>query len=304
MVTMSVGDHQVSRIEEMLTPGFDPKFLLPDFDAAIFADHPRLQDANFWHAASGKVMSSMHSWLIRHRSSRGDLIILIDTGCGNHKPRALPLFQRFHMLDLPYLDNLAAHGVRPEQVDLVICTHLHIDHVGWNTRLVDGRWVPTFPNARYIFGKREFDHWRGTGAGLSMLPENADVIADSVMPIVEAGLAEFVEDGARILDGIEVEDAPGHTAGQMLVKLTSGRDAVVFSGDVIHQPLQVFRPDWNSRFCEDGPAARATRRKLLAYCADRGALIMPAHFGAPHAGSVGRSGDEFHFKPAFDAAWA
>lgn len=300
MGTMSVGTCQVSRIEEMLTPGFDPHFLLPDFTPDIFAEYPALKAANFWHSESGKVMSSMHSWLIRH----GDHVILVDTGCGNHKRRALPLFQRFHMLDLPYLDNLAAHGVQPEQVDLVICTHLHIDHVGWNTRWQDGRWVPTFPNARYVFGQREFDHWRAAGAGLSYLPENADVIADSVMPVVEAGQALFVEDGARLLDGLEVEDAPGHTAGQMLVKLTSGRDSVVFSGDVIHQPLQVFRPDWNSRFCEDGPVARATRRKLLGYCADRGALIMPAHFGAPHAGQVHRSGDQFHFKPAFDTAWA
>jgi len=300
MVTMAVGSHRVSRIEEMLTPGFHPGFLMPDFDAAVFEEHPGLKRANFWHESSGKVMSSMHSWLIRH----GDHIILIDTGCGNHKRRALPLFERFHMLDLPFLDNLAAHGVSPEQVDLVICTHLHIDHVGWNTRLVDGRWVPTFPNARYIFGRREFEHWRAAGVGLSMLPENADVITDSVTPVVEAGLAEFVDDGARVLDGLEIEDAPGHTAGQMMVKLTSGRAAAVFSGDVIHQPLQVFRPDWNSRFCEDGATARATRRKLLAYCADRGALVMPAHFGAPHAGAVRRIGDDFLFEPAFDTAWA
>ncbi len=300
MSTMSVGSCQVSRIEEMLTPGFDPKFLLPDFDPAIFDEHPALKAANFWHAGLGKVMSSMHSWLIRS----GERIILIDTGCGNHKTRALPLFERFHMLNLPFLDNLAAHGVRPDDVDLVICTHLHIDHVGWNTQLVDGRWVPTFPNARYVFGRREYEHWRTPGAGLSKLPENADVIADSVMPVVEAGLAEFVDHGARILDGIEVEDAPGHTAGQMMVKLTSGRDAVVFSGDCIHQPLQVFRPDWNSRFCEDPEAARATRRGLLDYCADRNAIIMPAHFGAPHAGFVERSGDSWRFKPAFDMAWA
>lgn len=300
MASMTVGSCQVSRIEEMLTPGFDPKFLLPDFDPAVFGKHPELREPNFWHAASSKVMSSMHSWLIRMDGK----IILVDTGCGNHKTRALPLFQRFHMLDLPYLDALAAEGVRPEQVDLVICTHLHIDHVGWNTVLKDGRWVPTFPHARYVFGRREFEHWRAPDAGLSKLPENADVIADSVMPIVEAGLADFVDSGDRILPGLEVADAAGHTAGQLMVTLTSGRDAVVFSGDCIHQPLQVFRPDWNSRFCEDPETARATRRRLLAYCADRGAVIMPAHFGAPHAGFVQRAGDGWIFKPAFERACA
>lgn len=300
MPTMTVGSCRVSRVEEMLTPGFLPGFLFPDFDPRIFSDHPELGAANFWHAGSAKVMSSMHSWLVR----TGDHTILIDTGCGNHKRRALPLFQRFHMLDLPFLANLAALGVQPDDVDLVICTHLHVDHVGWNTQLVDGRWIPTFPKARYIFGRAEFDHWRAPEAGLALMPENGDVIADSVMPVVEAGQAEFIGDGDRILPGLEVEAAPGHTAGQLMVKLTSGTEAMVFSGDCIHQPMQVYRPDWNSRFCEDAAVARATRRRLLEYCADRRALIMPAHFGAPHTGFVQRAGSGWRFTPAYDRAAA
>jgi glyoxylase-like metal-dependent hydrolase (beta-lactamase superfamily II) len=300
MPTMSVGRFSVTRIEEMLTPGFLPGFLFPDFSADVLDEHPELLAANFWHAGSGKVMSSMHSWLLRD----GTHTILIDTGCGNRKSRALPMFQRFHMLELPYLDHLAAAGVRPEEVTLVINTHLHIDHVGWNTQLVDGRWVPTFPNARYIFGAQEFAHWRSTEGGLVKLPENGPVIEDSVMPVIEAGQAELVADDATILYGISVEPAPGHTAGQFMVKVTSGRGAIVFSGDCIHQPMQVYRPDWNSRFCEDAAAARITRRRLLDYCADRGALIMPAHFGAPHGGHVRRSGEGYRFEPAFDVAWS
>lgn len=292
-MTFRVGTYSVTRIEEMLTPGFLPAFLFPQFDPSVLDEHAQLRSARFWHAESGKVMSSMHSWLIRD----GRHTILIDTGCGNAKTRALPVFQRFHQLDLPYLDRLAAAGVKPDDVTLVICTHLHIDHVGWNTVLKAGAWRPTFPNARYVFGKREFDHWRSP-AGLAGFPENGPVIEDSVMPVVEAGQAEFVGDTARILDGLELEPAPGHTAGQLMVKLTSGRDTAVFPGDTLHQPMQVYRPEWNSRFCEQAETARATRRRVLDYCADRGALLMPAHFGAPHCGRIRRSSAGYDFAPA------
>lgn len=294
-MTVRVGRFAVTRIEEMLTPGFLPEFLFPEFDRAILAEHDQLATPRFWHAESGKVMSSMHSWLVRD----GKHAILIDTGCGNAKTRALPVFQRFHQLNLPYLERLAAAGVQPEDVTLVICTHLHIDHVGWNTVLKDGTWRPTFPNARYIFARGEFDHWRSP-MGLAGFPENGPVIDDSVMPVIEAGQAELVEDDARILDGIELAPAPGHTAGQIMVTLSSGRDAAVFPGDTLHQPMQVYRPVWNSRFCEQADTARATRRRVLDFCADRGALLMPAHFGAPHCGRIKRSADGYAFAPADD----
>jgi glyoxylase-like metal-dependent hydrolase (beta-lactamase superfamily II) len=295
-VTFKVGTFSVTRVEEMLTPGFLPEFLFPQFDRSILDEHAQLCAPRFWHAESGKVMSSMHSWLIRN----GDHTILIDTGCGNGKTRALPIFQRFHQLDLPYLERLADAGVRPGDVTLVICTHLHIDHVGWDTTQKDGVWAPTFPNARYVFGRREFEHWRRPDGGLAGFPENGPVIEDSVMPVVDADLAEFVEDEARLLDGLEIEWAPGHTAGQFMVKLASGRDAAVFPGDCLHQPMQVYRPDWNSRFCEQAETARDTRRRVLDYCADRNALLMPAHFGAPHCGRVRRSGGSYAFAPTDD----
>ena len=148
--SFKVGSYLVTRIEEMLTPGFVSAFLLPDFDAQVMQEHPILVGERFWDSASGKVMSSIHSWMIhddRHT-------ILTDTGCGNDKSRALPLFQRFNQLQLPYLDHLRAAGVAPEDVDLVICTHLLVDHVGWNTRLENGCWVPKFPNAKYILNQK------------------------------------------------------------------------------------------------------------------------------------------------------
>lgn len=293
--TFKVGAYHVTRIEEMLTPGFTPAFLLPDFDPAVLQEHPVLAVKRFWHHASGKLMSSMHSWMVRDEHHT----ILIDTGCGNDKSRALPLFQRFHQLHLPYLDHLRAAGVEPEDVDLVVCTHLHVDHVGWNTRLENGQWVPTFPNAKYIFSAREFAHWLSP-AGAVAMPENLAVIADSVLPVVEAGLAEFIDDGAVIVEGLVFHDAFGHTAGHGMLKLESGHDAAIFPGDSLHQPMQVFRPDWNSCFCELAQEARTTRRSILDYCHERNALLLPAHFGAPHGGYVTRRADRYSFRPADD----
>ncbi|MFP5513195.1 MAG: MBL fold metallo-hydrolase [Alphaproteobacteria bacterium] len=298
MQTIALGAFTVTRIEEMLTPGFDPGFLFPAYDEAILTRNPDLAEPNFLDPASRRLMSSMHSWLIRTDRH----VILVDTGCGNHKERHTPGFERFHMLDKPYLRHLAEAGVRPEDVTLVINTHLHIDHVGWNTQLVDGRWVPTFPNARYIYGAQEFKHWRSPDGGLVGMPGNGPVMEDSVMPVWEAGQVDLIEDGDRILDGLSVELAPGHTPGQMFVRLESDRHAAYFTGDCLHQPMQVCRPDWNSRFCEDQAQAVATRRRLLDHAADRNALVFPAHFGAPHTGYVRRTGEDFRFEPLTDAA--
>jgi glyoxylase-like metal-dependent hydrolase (beta-lactamase superfamily II) len=289
----TVGKFTVTRIEEMLTPGFDPAFLFPRFDEKVLEQHLDLQHPDFLDPVSRKLMSSMHSWAIRY----DDHVILIDTGCGNDKVREAAAFQRFHMLDKPYLDSLLAAGIRPEDVTLVINTHLHVDHVGWNTQLVDGRWVPTFPNARYITGAIEMAHWLAPGAGLRLMPEAQSVIIDSVTPVIEAGLFETVGHGDRILPGLEVEIGAGHTAGQIFLKLEDGKQAAIFTGDSIHQPMQVHRPDWNSRFCEDTDEAIATRRRLLDFCADRGAILAPAHFGHPHAGHIRRHGDKFSFVP-------
>ncbi|CAO3428279.1 MBL fold metallo-hydrolase [Azospirillum doebereinerae] len=296
--TISLGAFTVTRIEEMLTPGFDPGFLFPAYEESILDANPDLAAPNFLDPASRRLMSSMHSWLIR----TGDHVILVDTGCGNGKHRDTPGFERFHMLDKPYLQRLAEAGVRPEEVTLVINTHLHIDHVGWNTQWVDGRWVPTFPNARYIYGAKEFAHWRSPTGGLVTMPGNGPVMDDSVMPVWEAGQVELIESGDRILDGLEVELAPGHTPGQLFVKLESDRHAAVFTGDCLHQPMQIARPNWNSRFCEDQDEAVATRRRLLDFAADREALVFPAHFGAPHTGHVRRRGEDFRFEPLHETA--
>ena len=197
-------------------------------------------------------------------------------------------------------ENLKEAGVSPEDVDLVICTHLHVDHVGWNTRAEDGRWVPTFPKARYVFGRAEFEHWT-SGDGPRLFPENVAVIEDSVIPVVEAGLVDFVEAGDTILPGLTVEAVPGHTATQLAVKYERSDGSFICTADVLHQPIQIYEPDYNSCFCEDGEAARATRRRILDYCAESGALLMPMHFGPPHAGYVRRDGSGYRFEPATPA---
>lgn len=290
---VAIGEFTVVRIEEMLTPGFDPAFLFREYDAGILRRHPDLAGANFFHAASGKLMSSMHSWLVR----RGDAVILVDTGCGNGKTRSASAFQRFHNLDLPYLDRLAAAGVRPDDVTHVVNTHLHIDHVGWNTQLTGGRWTPTFPKARYLWGREETAHWLDPDRGLKAQPEAFEVVADSIRPVHDAGLVDLIDEGDEILPGLSVRRAPGHTAGHLEIWLRSNGESAVFSGDILHQPMQVYRPEWNSRFCELPEAARATRARLLADAAAERATIFPAHFGAPHAGQVRKGQDGYDFMP-------
>lgn len=288
-----VGDVEVLRVEEMLTPGFDPAFLFPDYDPEVLKQHPQLTQPNFFHQESGKLMSSMHSWMLRV----GKHVILIDTACGNEKVRSYPAFQRFHMLHLPYLDRLAECGVRPEDVTLVINTHLHVDHVGWNTRLDGDRWVPTFPNARYLMGRAEMAHWRDPEGGLKVHPMGAEVLVDSVDPVVDAGLVDLIDFDEDFLPGISVQALPGHTEGQMAVRVKSKGESALFTGDAFHQPMQVYRPDWSSRFCERPEVAAATRRKLFEQAADTHALLFPAHAGEPHAGHVVRKGEEFSFLP-------
>jgi glyoxylase-like metal-dependent hydrolase (beta-lactamase superfamily II) len=291
--TTGIGAMQVQRVEEMLTPGFDPAFLFPDYDPAVLTEHPELAAPEFFHAASGKLMSSMQSWLLR----AGKEIIIVDTGCGNDKIRENAAFQRFHRLNLPFLKRLAAYGVQPEDVTMVINTHLHVDHVGWNTRLVDGRWTPTFPRARYLMGRHELAHWRDPAGGPLVHPWGVPVIADSVDPVIDAGLVELMDDGDTILPGVTVQAVPGHTAGQLAIWLHSEGASAAFTADVFHQPMQIARPGWNSCFCEVPDSAIATRRRLFETAADTGAVLFPSHTGAPHAGRVARAGDGFRFVP-------
>jgi glyoxylase-like metal-dependent hydrolase (beta-lactamase superfamily II) len=242
---------------------------------------PRFQDA-----ASGLLAITIQSFLIR----QAGLTILVDACGGNDKERARP---HFHRQNRPWLQTLRAAGVAPQDIDIVLCSHLHVDHVGWNTRLENGRWVPTFPKARYLISRREWDHWRAAGA--AALTRTGDYITDSVLPVFAAGQAELVGDEHSVASEISVEPAPGHTPGQLMVRLGSGRDQAILSADLMHHPLQVRFPDWSTRFCTDPVQARATRIAFFKQQANSGRLVFPAHFPSPTAGFIERDGENYRF---------
>lgn len=243
---------------------------------------------------TAQLALSMHSFVV---ASRG-VNILIDACIGNHKQRQ-PL-DFVTNLDRPdYLDNLGRAGFRPEDINYVLCTHLHFDHVGWNTRLQDGRWVPTFPNAKYLFSRADYED---LDADREKVPLYGRAFEDSVLPVVAAGQAELVESG-RAVDlelgaGVWFESAPGHSAGNCVIYAKSGDERAIFSGDVVHHPIQIARPElYLSPGDVDVPLATDTRRRLIETCCDTDTVLLPAHFTDPTAGRIvsGRGGWRYHF---------
>jgi len=289
MTTWTVGPVSVTRIEEQLGFGsFPPEEYFSGFEREVLDSNLGWLVPNHYVPAQNALITSVHSWLIRTPRHT----ILLDCCAGNHKER--PWWPRFHQLETPFLERLRAAGARPGDIDIVLCTHLHADHIGWNTVLKDGRWVPTFPNAKYLFSRIENDFWDPRiDTALAEDPARRIAYRDSVLPVVEAGQAELVEGTHAIDDTLLVEPAPGHTPGHVLLKLRAGSAGGVFCGDVLHHPLQVYAPHWNSQFCLLPDEARATRRRVLEHCAEHGALLFPTHFGAPHVAKIASAGGAF-----------
>jgi glyoxylase-like metal-dependent hydrolase (beta-lactamase superfamily II) len=277
-----IGELKVHRVEELCEPVFPVEQFLQDLPADAVMRNLDWLVPNFIEPTTMRAIMSSHAWVIQTPHHN----MIIDTCWGNDKPRDI----YGGNFDLPWLDRLGALGLTPEDIDFVMCTHLHADHIGWNTRLLDGRWVPTFPNARYLFGRKEFDYW-------SNCEDNNQVIAfeDSVLPCIEAGLATLVDNDYAIDDTMIMEDAPGHTAGNMVVRACSNGMTGIFSGDVFHVPIQFRYPDVNSIACSLPEEARATRRRLLDECAEHGHLLLPGHFPAPFAGRAKRDQDAYLF---------
>jgi glyoxylase-like metal-dependent hydrolase (beta-lactamase superfamily II) len=274
---LKVGDTLISQIEESVQPSFVPNVLFPDCDAAALARHMHWMAPLHFDVGEGRFRTSVRTFLVK----TGRHTILIDTCGGNHKHR--PYFPRFHQRQHPWLDRLAAAGVAPEQVDFVMCTHLHADHVGWNTVLHDGRWKPTFPNAKYIIHRDELDRWNPAHTSYRFSPHNEFTWEDSVLPVVEAGQAVAVDDGYTLDDVLTVEPAPGHTLAHVAIHLRSQGARAIFSGDVMHVPLQVYHPQWGTSLDDDPPLGVRSRLHLLEHCAETGALLLPTHF-VPGAG--------------------
>ena len=240
-------------------------------------------------AEKSAFMMSMHSYVLQVDG----LTVLVDACNGDHKRRSIPDVDR---IETPYLANLARLGLKTSDIDLVLCTHLHFDHVGWNTRMENGRWVPTFNNARYLFSRRDFEHF----GAQELEDDHLRAFRDSVLPIYDAGRAELVEANAlvhrQIGDGLWLEPAFGHSPGNFSVLAECGGEPAIFWGDVVHHPVQLIRPELTMSFDTDPEMARETRLRTLARAADENLVCFPAHFRGTSAGRVVRDGAVYRYR--------
>ncbi|AUG75176.1 MBL fold metallo-hydrolase [Kitasatospora sp. MMS16-BH015] len=277
----SLGDLRIHRIDEITLPAETGSWLLPEATPALLAELPWLRP-DFTEADAPLLVS--HSFAVEADGLR----ILIDTGIGNGKTRANPAW---HGLETDFTDRLTAAGFAPDTVDLVVTTHLHTDHVGWNTRLLEGHWEPTFPNARYLTARTEWDHWAAT----ELDPARQQMFDDSVHPVRDSGQLDLVDlpestgttrRGVEIAPGVHLRPAPGHTPGQLAVELRGSARSALITGDSIHHPVQLAHPQLTSCVDLDPAQAVRTRAHLLAELADTDTLLLGTHFPHPTGGLV------------------
>jgi glyoxylase-like metal-dependent hydrolase (beta-lactamase superfamily II) len=287
--TTRIGDITVHRIVEQEYAFMPALEMLPGLTPELLAENrtwmePAALDKDGW------LILCFQSYVLRTPHH----VILVDTCVGNDKRR--PTRPKWNMKsDDVYMTRLAAAGFSVEDIDFVLCTHLHPDHVGWNTRLENGRWVPTFPNARYVFCAQEFGYWTEMNAKAEVLNFN-----DSVLPIVEANRADLVASDYALGDFVHLLPTPGHTPNHVAVAF--GRDGAdgVIPGDLIHSPLQARYPELSVTFDVDKAQAAATRRGFLARYCDTGTLCCGTHFPSPSWGRITRWGDGFRCEPLAD----
>jgi glyoxylase-like metal-dependent hydrolase (beta-lactamase superfamily II) len=274
-----VGKVKVTKVVELETIG-STRFILP------LATNEQIQKLPwlipYFATEEGRLKMSIHSLVVETTSRR----IIVDTGLGNDKEgRKIPIWNNRQG---PFLDTLTAAGFPPDSIDTVLCTHLHVDHVGWNTKLVDGKWVPTFANARYLFGKTEFEYWRNHQEE----PDKVAVFSDSVQPIADVGKADLVTSDARVCDEISLISTPGHSPGHVSLHIKSDGEEALLAGDVAHHPCQMAHLDWSSTADSDPAQSALTRRELFGRFADTPALVIGGHYDAGH---IRRDGDAFKF---------
>jgi glyoxylase-like metal-dependent hydrolase (beta-lactamase superfamily II) len=277
MTPLAVGRLRVTAVVERAGPT-RPTWLLPDAVPEAVERHRGWLTPHFLDD-KGRLLQSIHTFVLQAPG----LTALVDTCVGNDKDRGgrAP----FHMMRTSFLEDLRAAGFPPESIDVVVCTHLHVDHVGWNTRLDHGRWVPTFPRARHLFARQEWEHWSSERD-----EDTKRILADSVQPVLDAGLADLVDMDHRISDEIWFEPTPGHTPGHVSVRLRSGEGEAVITGDLMHHPIQMAEPQWATPFDTDAEQARKTRRAFCERYADTGVTVLGTHFHDPTAGRVVRHG--------------
>ena len=281
-MTIMLGDIRLDRIEESCEPGQLPHADFPDATPEALAPYLEWLQPAAVDPATGRTIMPVHAWLVRtpHHT------ILLDTCVGNHKTHPdMPAWNG--RTDYRLLDDIAAAGARPEDIDFVLCSHLHLDHAGWNTRLENGRWVPTFPNARYLFCREELDFAEARAAG------GDSVYGESVQPVLEAGLGDVVAMDFELDDAIRLEPTPGHTPGHVATHMASRGERAVMVGDLIHSPLQLPHPEWSPVYDWDPVMGAATRRRVLESLAETDILMLTQHFPAPSAGHVFSRGNGF-----------
>ena len=275
----NVGKVKITKIVELETVG-STRFILP------LATNDEIQKMPWLvpHFATeeGRLKMSIHSLVVETPSRR----IVVDTGLGNDKEgRNVPTWNN---RKTPFLETMAAAGFPPDSIDTVLCTHLHVDHVGWNTKLAGGKWVPTFANARYVFGKTEYEHWRDH----SDAPDRQAVFDDSVKPIVDARKADLVASDSKLCDEISLIPTPGHSPGHMSILIQSEGEQGLLTGDVAHHPCQMAHLDWSSTADSDPVQSVVARHELFSRFADTPVLVIGGHFSAGH---IKRDGGAFKF---------
>lgn len=288
MTPKILGDVRVQSVVERAGPYRDPLEMYPKATPEIVERHVPWMAPECFDADKGVMIFAFQSFVLRTPRQT----ILIDTCVGNDKDR--PGRPDWHRQNWPWMDNLRAAGVAPEEIDVVMCTHLHVDHVGWNTRLIDGRWVPTFPNASYLFARAEWDFWLAEYETEQFTDD--PFYEDSLKPVLNAGQMTLIDGVHEVDDWVRIEPSPGHTPGHVCIRVASGDSVAVMSGDLMHHPVQCGEPDWNSCFCVDDHGARNTRRAFLDKHAETDTLIMPAHFPTPSAGRIKADADRFRFE--------
>jgi glyoxylase-like metal-dependent hydrolase (beta-lactamase superfamily II) len=269
-----IGDVKVTRVLEQEAP-LPPEGLIANVDPARMAEHASWLRPHFMND-DGQIVLSIHALVVES----GGKTIVVDTCMGNDRP--LP--QGMGPFDTNFLVDLET-VVKREQVDYVMCTHLHFDHVGWNTMLEDGEFVPTFPNARYLFGREEYEHW-------SKAPEDENIdLTYGVKPVVDAGLHELVANDFAITDEVRLESTPGHTPGHVSVRIESQGQHAIITGDMVHHPVQLAEPTWGSHPDAQPERAVQTRRDFVARYGDTDVLVIGTHFAGPTAGHIKKVGD-------------
>ena len=282
------GDVTVAPIVEMELPLLEAAAFFPDWNEDAVEPHREWMVPRHYDPASGKVVINIQSFLVRTPRHT----ILVDTCVGNRKRRNREFFDD---AAFPWMDRFLAAGATPEEIDFVLCTHMHVDHVGWNTRLENGRWVPTFPNAKYIFARSELDFWLRQSER-NLMTRTGDYVADSVIPILDARRELLVETDHQIDDGLTLEPLPGHTPGMVGLRISSGGREAVLCGDLMHHMIQCHIPGWSTIACADREAARVTREAFLDRYAETDVTIVPSHFPNPTAGAIIPCGGAFAFR--------